>query len=169
MDKHLEALAAAVKGIILDVDGVLTDGHIIYADNGTELKHFHVQDGASIKLMMQQGIAIAVITGRRSTMVERRCAELGIKYFKQGVEDKAAAWGSLISEGFPGENIAAVGDDLQDLILFAQPNIIFNITVSNAHPAVKERAHFITQRGGGEGVCVEIAQLVLTAQNRWPY
>ena len=169
MNKQLKSLAAAIRGVIFDVDGVLTDGRIIYSDNGTESKQFHVQDGASIKHLMQNDISIAIITGRESEMVKRRAAELGIRHLKQGVKDKAAAFGELVNDGFPAAQIAAVGDDLQDLPLFEHPHVILNLTVANAHPAVKERAHFVTERAGGEGVCVEVAQLILTAQNKWHF
>ncbi len=169
MDKQLATLAGGVRAIIFDVDGVLTDGRIIYSADGSELKQFHVQDGASLKLMMQQGLSIGIITGRHSPMVQRRADELGISYLKQGAARKDEALAELIEDGFPGTGIAAVGDDLQDLDLFAHPGVAFHVTVANAHPAVKERAHFVTQRRGGDGVCVEIAQLILTAQNKWPY
>lgn len=169
INKQLKSRAANVRGIIFDVDGVLTDGRIIYADNGTELKQFHVQDGASLKLLMQQNISVGIITGRESNMVERRAEELGISWLKQGAGNKAEALAELIEQGFPADGVAAVGDDLQDLALFNHPQVILNLTVKNAHPAVKEHAHFVTERAGGEGICVEICQLILTAQDKWPH
>ena len=169
-DTQLQSLAAQIRGVVFDVDGVLTDGRIIYSDDGRELKQFNVQDGASIKALMQAGIAVAIITGRRSSMVERRAAELGIHHLLQAVTDKAQALDQLINaQQFPPTHLAAVGDDLQDIALFEHPSIIMNATVANAHPAVKDRAHFVTTRAGGEGICVELTSLILKAQNLWPY
>ena len=169
LDPSLKSLAATIRGIIFDVDGVLTDGRIIYSDDGRELKQFHVQDGASIKQLMSQGIEVGIITGRNSAMVSRRAGELGIQHVAQGVKDKAQALAELCRAGFCQGPLAAVGDDLQDIALFEHTAVELNITVANAHPAVKQRAHFVTQRSGGEGVCVEIAQLVLTAKDQWHF
>jgi 3-deoxy-D-manno-octulosonate 8-phosphate phosphatase (KDO 8-P phosphatase) len=158
-----------VSGIIFDVDGVLTDGRIIYTDDGHELKQFHVQDGASLKLLMEHGIDIAIITGRRSPMVARRTRELGIKHVIQGASSKSAALESLIEQGFPGSNLAAVGDDIQDLQLADHAGVSVFISVPNGHPEAIKRADMVTKRPGGEGVAVEIAQAVLMAQDKWPF
>lgn len=158
-----------IRGIVLDVDGVLTDGKIIYTDDGHELKQFHVQDGASIKLLIEQGVAIAVITGRRSPMVARRTRELGIEHVIQGVSSKPEALQSLIADGFPEDNLAAVGDDIQDLALFNEHMVSLSITVPNGHPEVLRNADWITERSGGTGVVAEIAEHVLKAQSRWPF
>ena len=158
-----------LRGIIFDVDGVLTDGRIIYTDDGHELKHFHVQDGSSIKLLMANGIDVAIITGRRSPIVARRARELGIEHLVQGADAKDQALGELIENGFPNTDLAAVGDDLQDLILFSDQKVSTSFSVANGHPAVTQRADFVTQRKGGEGVVAEIAQMILTAQGKWPY
>lgn len=160
---------ANIRGIIFDVDGVLTDGRITYTDDGHELKSFHVQDGASIKLLMQAGIAVAVITGRRSPMVAKRCRELGIDFLMQGANSKPEALARLITQGFPAQDLAAVGDDLQDLALFDDAAVCLSITVPNGHPAVRARAAFETERSGGTGVVVELAQRILQAQGKWPY
>ena len=162
-------LARAVRGIIFDVDGVLTDGRIIYTDDGHELKAFHVADGASIKLLQQHGIDIALVTGRRSPMVARRARELGIKFVQQGAETKITAVQTLIAEGFPAQDNAAVGDDLQDLDVFQHDSVGLSISVPNAHPAALQAAHFVTNRRGGDGVVVEIAELILTAQGKWAF
>lgn len=168
-DDHLSQVAAQIRGVIFDVDGVLTDGRIIYSDDGHELKQFHVQDGASIKLLAHSGITIGLITGRQSTIVERRAHELGIEYVKQGSSDKAVALAELIDQGFPSTHLCAVGDDIQDLALFDSDSVTFNVTVTNAHPAVTQRAHFITSRAGGEGIVVELAELILRAQSKWQF
>lgn len=169
MTTDLYERLAPIRGLVFDVDGVLTDGRIIYTDDGHELKAFHVQDGASLKLLMQQGIEIAVITGRRSPVVARRCRELGISAVVQGAGNKADALDSLIGGGFPDSELGAVGDDLQDLQLFSHAGVILGITVPNAHPTVLERADWITQRSGGEGIVVEIAEKILKAQAKWPH
>ena len=169
INTQLAALAQKVQGVVFDVDGVLTDGRIIYSDDGHELKQFHVQDGASIKLLAEHGLTIGIVTGRRSPMVARRARELGIQFLQQGAASKARALDKLISQGFPAERLAAVGDDLQDIAVFQHPSVILSLSVPNAHPAALEHAHFVTQRAGGEGVVVEIAQLILQAQGKWPY
>lgn len=168
-DPQLAELAAGVRGVVLDVDGVLTDGRIIYTDDGHELKAFHVQDGASIKLLQQHGITIAIITGRRSPMVARRARELGIKYIRQGAPSKAAALDDLIADGFPADANAAVGDDLQDVAIFQHKSVALALSVPNAHPAALAQAHFVTRRAGGDGVVVEIAELILSAQGTWEF
>lgn len=164
----LEA-AKNVRGIVFDVDGVLTDGRIIYTDDGHEHKQFNVQDGASIKLLQQHNIVVAIITGRRSPMVARRARELGIAFIEQGADSKATALSKLISAGFPNSGNAAVGDDLQDIDVFNHDAVSLAISVPNAHPATLGHADIVTTRRGGEGVAVEIAQMLLTAQGKWTY
>ncbi len=168
-DDPIVQLAAQVSGVIFDVDGVLTDGRIIYTDDGHELKQFHVADGASIKLLARHEIKIAIITGRRSPIVARRARELGIEWVQQGAANKAEALDKLLEQGFPAQNNAAVGDDIQDLDMFNHAAVSFAITVPNAHPAVLARADWVTPRAGGDGIVVELAQLLLTSQNRWPF
>ena len=171
-DNNLEplyALARSIEGIVLDVDGVLTDGKITYASDGSELKSFHVQDGGSLKLLASQGVAIAIITGRQSNIVERRAKELGITFVQQGVDSKASALDQIIDNGFPAKDLCAIGDDLQDLELFNHDAVSLAATVANAHPAVLDRAQFVTRRQGGAGVVVELAELVLRAKDRWPH
>ena len=166
---RLEELAATVRGVVFDVDGVLTDGRIIYSEDGHELKAFHVQDGASLKLLMNKGVAVAIITGRRSPIVARRARELGIEHVKQGADNKCKALDALIAEGFPDTALAAIGDDLGDMELFAHASIALAMTVPNAHPAVLERAHYVTARAGGEGAAVDVTRLLLTARGEWDF
>ena len=165
----LHDLAQSINGIVLDVDGVLTDGKIIYGTDGREHKHFNVQDGSSLKLLAAQGIALAIITGRSSSIVQRRAEELGIFHVSQGADDKASALDQLIAEGFPAKNLCAIGDDLQDLQLFQHPAVTLTATVANAHPTVLSKAQFVTQRASGRGVIVELGELILRAQQRWPF
>ena len=164
-----ESLAKSIKGIIFDVDGVLTDGRIIYNDAGIETKQFHVRDGASIKRLASKGIVLAIITGRQSSMVTRRAEELGITHIVQGADSKTAALQSLIENGFPAQGLCAIGDDIQDLQLFNHPSISLRATVADAHPVVIDKADFVTQRTGGTGVVLELAELILKAQGKWDF
>jgi len=160
--------ARTIRLVSFDVDGVLTDGRLHYDASGGEIKSFHVQDGSSLKLLMNQGIDVAIITGRESVMVDRRAAELGIRHCHQGVADKAVVMADLQAAlGIDAGAVAHVGDDLPDLPLFATVGLA--ISVPNGHPVARARAHWITELGGGEGVAREIAELLLTAQQRWPY
>jgi 3-deoxy-D-manno-octulosonate 8-phosphate phosphatase (KDO 8-P phosphatase) len=165
----IQLVAKSIQGIIFDVDGVLTDGRIIYTETGAEIKQFHVRDGASIKLLASKGIELAIITGRNSSMVSRRAEELDIKYVVQGAESKTQALKTLIEDGFPEENLCAIGDDLQDLQLFGHPSITLKATVADAHPVVLQAADFITQRRGGRGVALELAELILKAKGQWDF
>jgi len=167
--KPLYDLARSIQGIVLDVDGVLTDGKIIYSSDGSEQKHFHVQDGSSLKLLANHGIALAIITGRKSSIVQRRAEELGISFIRQGADSKAEALNELVLEGFPASHLCAIGDDIQDFQLFEHPAVTLAATVANAHPAVLAKAQFVTQRRGGEGVIVELSELLLRAREQWHF
>ena len=164
-----ESLAAQIKGVVLDVDGVLTNGQITYTDGGEEIKSFHVQDGSSIKLLRQHGIEVAIISGRSSPAVTRRAHELNIKHVQQGASSKSQALDTLLANGFCPNNLCAIGDDLADLELYARPEVVFKVTVANGHPAVLAAADFATQRRGGDGVIVELAELILKAQHSWDF
>jgi len=164
----LLAQARPIRLVSFDVDGVLTDGRLIYDAQGGESKAFHVQDGSAIKLLREQGIEVAIITGRSSPMVDRRAAELGIRHCRQGVADKAAVMAELQAAlALDAAAVAHVGDDLPDLALFEA--VALAISVPNGHPVARARAHWVTELGGGQGVAREVAELLLTAQQRWPY
>jgi len=161
-------LARSLRLISFDVDGVLTDGRIIYTDDGHELKAFNVQDGAAIKLLQARGIEVAFLTGRSSAIVERRAAELGVTQLHQGLASKRPALESLGRDlGIDLAAMAHVGDDLPDLELFAMVGLA--ISVPNGHPAVIVRADYVTRARGGEGVARELAELILKAREDWPY
>jgi 3-deoxy-D-manno-octulosonate 8-phosphate phosphatase (KDO 8-P phosphatase) len=160
--------ARAVSLVSFDVDGVLTDGRIVYSERGDEIKAFHVQDGHAIKMLQGNGIGVAIITGRRSGMVTRRAAELGIQHVFQGIEDKAATLRSLIERlGIPAAAVAHVGDDLPDLPLFSLVGLA--VGVPNGHPSALACTHYVTRLAGGEGVAREICELLLRARDAWPY
>jgi len=160
--------AANVDLVIFDVDGVLTDGKLYYTDNGEEMKAFQVQDGSAIKMLRQQGVEVAIITGRDSAIVARRAHELGIPHVYQGAQDKAVALDRLVaSTGIDAARMAHVGDDLPDLVLFDRVGL--SISVHNAHPVVAAAADYVTGVAGGQGVARELCQLILTAKGQWPY
>jgi 3-deoxy-D-manno-octulosonate 8-phosphate phosphatase (KDO 8-P phosphatase) len=155
--------ARAVRLLILDVDGVLTDGRLYYSAGGDETKAFHIQDGLGIKLLQRSGVRVAVITGRRSAAVERRVRELGIESLYQGVEDKLGAFDKLLPEvGLGPEQAACMGDDLPDLPLIRRCTL--GVTVPDAPELVRSHAHHVTSRRGGEGAVREVCELVMRAQ-----
>ena len=162
------ALSAArrVDLLILDVDGVLTDGRLHYSDQGVETKAFHAQDGAAIKMLQAAGVPVAIISGRASPAVARRAAELGIVHLHQGVEDKALALDGLCrATAVAPERMAHVGDDIADLMLFDR--VGFRIGVPGAHPAVAAEADYVTAAAPGAGAVREACHLILVARGRW--
>ena len=168
-DKNLLRSAARIDGVLLDVDGVLTDGKITYSNAGEESKNFHVRDGSSIKLLLKSGIDIAILSGRRSQSVEKRAKELGITKIVLGEESKPNGLQKLRDQGFTSQEIFAIGDDLADLELFKHPDISLSATVEDAEEFIKSEVDFVTEKAGGEGVMLEIAQLILTSKDLWPY
>ena len=166
MTSETEQRARRTKLVIFDVDGVLTDGSITYTDRGDELKSFNAQDGAAIRLLIDNGIEVALITGHASPIVERRAAELGIRHLLAGVADKVDALAQLLDAlGLDAGACAYVGDDLPDLAVLKRVGLA--ISVPNGQPEVREAAHHVTERGGGQGAASDVCRLILTAQNRW--
>ena len=161
--------AARIDGLILDVDGVLTDGKITYNDKGEESKNFHVRDGSSIKLLLKSGIDIAILSGRNSQSVERRAEELGITKIVLGADSKLNGFQKLREKGFASQEILAIGDDLADLELLSHPNISLSATVEDASEFIKSKVDFVTEKAGGNGIMFEIAELILTSKDLWPY
>lgn len=158
--------ASRVKLLLMDCDGVLTDGKITLLTDGDEQKSFHVRDGQGIVLLHRAGIKTGIISGRKSQLVERRAKELGIEFFKQGVDDKLSVYESILEETkFLPEEIAFVGDDIGDIILMS--HVGFAVAVSDAVAETKQRAHFITENFGGAGAVREITDLILKAQQKW--
>jgi len=147
------------------VDGVLTDGRLYFTSAGEEMKAFDIQDGLGIKLLQGSGVAVAIITGRCSLMVERRARELGIVHLVQGAEDKLAAFERLLADsGHPADRTACMGDDLPDLPLLRRCGLA--ITVPDAPQAVRAQAHVVTGRRGGRGAVREACELILAAQGK---
>ena len=168
-NKNLLISAARIDGLILDVDGVLTDGKIIYNNKGEESKNFHVRDGSSIKLLLKSGIDIAILSGRNSQSVKRRAEELGITKMVLGAESKLRGFQELRESGFASQEILAIGDDLAELELFSHPDISLSATVGDAAEYIKSKVDFVTEKAGGNGIMFEIAELILTSKDLWPY
>lgn len=155
-----------IRLLSLDVDGVLTDGRLYFTNDGEELKAFSSQDGHALKMLQGAGIPVAVITGRRSTLVTRRCRELGISEVYQGARDKRLAFSRLLTRsGLPAEAIAHVGDDIPDLPVLRQAGLA--ITVANRNPALDKFVHHTTMASGGNGAVREICELILSSQGLW--
>jgi len=155
-----------IKLLLLDVDGVLTDGSIIYNDNGTETKIFNVKDGLGIRLLMEAGIKVGIVTGRTSKALYHRCTNLGISLIFDGVHEKTSALELILKKtGLLAEEIAFVGDDLIDLPLLRR--VGFSIAVADAHETVIEHADMTTSAKGGAGAVREICEAILKAQGLW--
>jgi 3-deoxy-D-manno-octulosonate 8-phosphate phosphatase (KDO 8-P phosphatase) len=162
------AAAAAIRLLVLDVDGVLTDGRLYFGSRGEALKAFHVRDGHGIKALQRAGIEIAVISGRRSRAVSLRCRELGIRHVIQGAEDKLEALTRLRTRlGLQTTACACVGDDTPDIPLMRVVGLGF--AVADAHPAARAAAHHTTSRAGGQGAVREVCDRLLAARNRRRY
>ncbi len=159
--------AGTVKLLVLDVDGVLTNGQVFIGDNGKEtLKAFDIQDGLGIKLLEKVGIATAIITGRTSKMVLARCEELGIKHVHMGVDNKALALENILQTlKLKPADCAVMGDDWPDFQMMKSAGL--RVCPAQGHEAVQEVAHFVTSKAGGYGAVRELCDLILKAQNRY--
>jgi YrbI family 3-deoxy-D-manno-octulosonate 8-phosphate phosphatase len=162
----LSQRAAGIELLGLDVDGVLTDGGIIYATGEMEIKRFHVRDGSGLKLWHRAGKRSAVITGRSSSVVEVRAAELGVSLVKQGVADKLPAYEELLRRaGVAPEAVCYVGDDVPDLAPLRRSGLA--VAVADACAEVRAAAHYITRAPGGRGAVREVIELILRCQGAW--
>jgi 3-deoxy-D-manno-octulosonate 8-phosphate phosphatase (KDO 8-P phosphatase) len=158
--------ARRIKLLLLDVDGVLTDGSINYTDNGIELKRFHVRDGSGLKLWALAGKRAAIISGRTSEAVSVRAMELGVAPVVQGQSDKTAAWAKVLAEvGVDASEVAAIGDDLPDLPLLNAAGI--GIAVADACAEVREAAAYTTTLPGGRGAVREAIEWLLKLTGEW--
>ena len=156
---------AAIRLLVLDVDGVLTDGRLRYGPDGEREKLFHVRDGLGIRTLAAAGVTIAVISGRDSAAVTRRCTELGIREVQQGVIDKAAALAALLARlQLKPRECACIGDDTPDVPMMRQVGLA--IAVADAHADARRAAHRRTRLGGGAGAVREICDLLLAARAR---
>ncbi|BCR05492.1 haloacid dehalogenase [Desulfuromonas versatilis] len=155
-----------IKLLLLDVDGVMTDGRIIYDANGVETKAFDVKDGHGLKLIQRVGIRVGIITGRESTVVNRRAEELGIEILYQGAKDKLVPYREILETlGIGDREVAYVGDDVVDLPILRR--VGFAATVADAVEEVKSCVHYVTSRPGGRGAVRELCDLILKQTGRW--
>jgi len=155
-----------VKVLILDVDGVLTDGRIIISDDGQETKCFNVRDGHGLKLIQRAGIEVIFLTGRKSRVVEHRARELGIKKIYQGALDKLSVFKEILAaDGLIPEQVAYAGDDIVDLPVLSR--VGFSITVSDAHDEVLRAVDLVTKNPGGQGAIREVCEIILKTQGKW--
>ena len=160
--------ARAIKLLLLDVDGVLTDGRIILDDRGVETKHFDVRDGQGIVLLMRAGVEVGVITARNSKAVRYRAKELGLRIVRQGIQNKAATYGEIRRQsGLAETQIAYIGDDIGDLEILHRVGLA--VTVRDGWEELFRCVDYVTERPGGRGAVREVAELLLKAQNKWNF
>lgn len=162
MDERLRK----IKLLILDVDGVMTDGRIIYDSNGVESKFFNVKDGHGIKMLQRAGIEVAIISGRQSKVVALRATELGIMQVYQKATDKLAPYRQILAEsGLVDDQVAFIGDDLIDIPVLRR--VGFAAAPADAVAEVFPYVHLVTQKCGGWGAVRELSDLLLKAQGKW--
>ena len=164
MSQQLAPLIHALKCVIFDIDGVFTNGLIYFCDDGHEYKAFHSQDGLGVKLLMQQNLDVAIISGRNTPIVERRFNELGVAHIYQGYSNKVPAYEDLLQRlRIQDHQVAYVGDDLPDLPLIQRAGL--GIAVANATSPLKQQADWVTTRHGGQGAVREICDFILQHQH----
>jgi 3-deoxy-D-manno-octulosonate 8-phosphate phosphatase (KDO 8-P phosphatase) len=158
--------ASSVKAIFFDVDGVLTNGKIIYDDAGRELKQFNVKDGQIIAYLKKAGIITGAISGRESDAVSRRCAELKMDFCHQGIVDKASSFEKLVKHyKLKTKEVVFIGDDINDLGVFALAGL--SVCPADTFDYIKAKASLVTVSKGGQGVLREVADLVLAARGEF--
>lgn len=163
VDKKIIDIAKEIKLLICDVDGVFSDGLIYMGNQGEELKTFHTRDGYGVKSLMSAGIDIAIITGRKSKIVENRMQALGIKLIYQGQDDKIKAYQDICSKlNVSPENTGYIGDDLIDWPVMEK--VALKVCVADGHPLLAQRANFVTHTRGGHGAVREVCDLILEAR-----
>lgn len=162
----MEAKLARIKLLLLDVDGVMTDGRIIYDNQGNELKAFDVKDGHGLKMLQRAGIKVGIITGRKSELVARRAAELDIEILYQKALVKLEPYREILAEqGLTDEQVAYIGDDIVDLPILRR--VGFSATVADAVPEVLPLVDYVTTRPGGRGAVREVCDLLIKASGQW--
>jgi len=165
---HADSMERArrVRLMVFDVDGVLTDGSLHFGADGEMIKTFNVLDGHGIKLLQQSGVITAIISARKSALVARRAADLGITHVQQGVHDKLSGFTMLLREcGVEAGDSGFIGDDVIDLPVLTR--VGFAASVPNGHPEVRSRVHYVTAAGGGHGAVRELCDFILQAQGNY--
>ena len=164
--KDWKERAKRIRLLLLDVDGVLTDGRIIYDGSGREWKSFDIKDGQGIRLLQRAGLEVGILSGRKSLATRSRAKELGITLLRQRVVDKAKALEEIVEErNNRPEQICFVGDDLVDLPVFALVGLA--VAVADSVAEVRASAQYITRNPGGRGAVREVCELILKAQGKW--
>lgn len=162
----VERRAARVRLLLLDCDGVLTDGRITPVEGGEELKSFHTHDGHGLVMLHRAGLRSGIISGRTSRLVELRASDLGISFVRQGALNKIEVFESLLAEaGVEPGHAAYVGDDVVDIPLMRR--CALGVAVADATPDTRAAAHHVTRLPGGAGAVREVCELILKAQGRW--
>jgi 3-deoxy-D-manno-octulosonate 8-phosphate phosphatase (KDO 8-P phosphatase) len=167
MNINLMEKLKKIKMLILDVDGVMTDGQIIMDDDGREIKHFDVRDGHGLKIIQRFGIRVVLLTGRKSAVVSHRARDLGITDVYQGSLNKKEALEKIMKKyRLRADSIAFLGDDIVDIPVLKR--VGFSAAVADALVVVKKSVHYVTRSGGGRGAVRELCELILQAQGKWP-
>lgn len=166
MNSDVQERAARIKLLLMDCDGVLTDGRIWLFDDGEEQKGFHTRDGLAIDLLHRAGLRSGIISGRTSRAVETRARALGMSFVVQGHENKVQAFGDVLAQAnVTNGEVAYIGDDLNDIPLIVQSGL--GVAVADAALETREYAHYVTKALGGFGAVREVIELILKSQNRW--
>jgi 3-deoxy-D-manno-octulosonate 8-phosphate phosphatase (KDO 8-P phosphatase) len=162
----IERRASRIKLLLMDCDGVLTDGRLWLTEDGGEQKTFNTHDGLGLALLHRAGLRSGIISGRSSTAVERRARELGVQFVRQGDPNKLEAFHEILKQAGVDENeLAFIGDDLPDIPLMRLSELA--VAVADATEATHLAAHYVTQAKGGRGAVREVVELILKAQGRW--
>ena len=167
MKKDLIEKLKKIKMLILDVDGVMTDGRIVMDDGGHEIKNFDVHDGHGLKMIQRYGIRVVLLTGRKSDVVTHRAHDLGIKDVYQGSLNKKEVLEKILKKfRLPADVAAFLGDDIVDIPVLKR--VGFSAAVADALDVVKKSANYVTKSAGGHGAVRELCELILQAQGKWP-
>jgi 3-deoxy-D-manno-octulosonate 8-phosphate phosphatase (KDO 8-P phosphatase) len=166
MNADVQERAARIKLLLMDCDGVLTDGRIWLFEDGEEQKGFHTRDGLGIDLLHRAGLRSGIISGRTSSAVETRARTLGMSFVVQGHENKVQAFADVLAQaGVTNAEVSYIGDDLNDIPLLLQSGL--GVAVADAAFETRQRAHYLTEAPGGFGAVREVIELILKSQGRW--
>lgn len=164
LSPELQTRFRNIKLLVLDVDGVMTDGGLTIGDDGQEYKTFHAHDGLGMKLLKASGVELAIITGRTSNVVKKRAESTGVAHFYQGAEDKLLAFNDLMkASGLQASQCAFMGDDVVDLPPMLKCGLA--LAVPNSPSLVLKHAHYVTIKAGGRGAVREVCELIMQAQD----
>ena len=166
MNDELASKIVSLRLLLLDVDGVLTDGRIVMSDDGQETKFFDVKDGHGLKLLIRAGIEVIWITGRRSRVVEHRARDLGVQEYHQLIWDKVQVYEEILArKGLVAAEVAYMGDDVVDVPLMKR--VGFAVAVADAVEEARRAAHYVTRNRGGRGAVREVCDLIIKGQGKW--